>query len=201
MSIARSALLLLVAATAAPLAAQDSLPRTPVGVTVLIQTIYGEIEAVIDTVHAPITGRNFLRYVDDSLFRNSRFHRTVTKASPRNTPIPIEVIQGSRDPQARGGFPAIPLERTRETGLRHLDGTLSMARSGPDTGTSQYFICIGPQPELDFGGKRQADGQGFAAFGQVVRGMEVVRKIHQLPADAQENLTPAVVVTNIIRKR
>ena len=86
---------------------------------------------------------------------------------------------------------ATALAVLRATGLRHLDGTLSMARDGPDTATGDFFICIGDQPELDFGGRRHPDGQGFAAFGRVVRGMDVVRAIQAAPADAQ-HLTPPV---------
>jgi peptidyl-prolyl cis-trans isomerase A (cyclophilin A) len=90
----------------------------------------------------------------------------------------------------------VPLERTSVTGLRHLDGTLSMARDGPDTATSDFFICIGDQPSLDFGGKRNPDGQGFAAFGHVVGGMDVVRRIQAAPADGQ-SLTPPVRIRSI----
>lgn len=91
------------------------------------------------------------------------------------------------------------LERTNRTGLKHLDGTISMARNGADTATSDFFICIGNQPELDFGGKRNPDGQGFAAFGHVVRGMDVVRKIQKSKAEAQ-TLKPPIEILSIIRK-
>jgi peptidyl-prolyl cis-trans isomerase A (cyclophilin A) len=96
-------------------------------------------------------------------------------------------------------FPPIKLERTNKTGIRHLDGTISMARDGPDTGTSDFFICIGNQPSLDFGGKRNPDGQGFAAFGRVLLGMDVVRRIQEAPAKGQA-LQPPVAITNIVRK-
>ncbi len=66
-----------------------------------------------------------------------------------------------------------------------------MARVGPDTGTHHFVVCIGDQPELDFGGKRNPDGQGFAVFGRVTKGMDVIRKIHQMPAEGQQ-LTPLV---------
>ena len=92
----------------------------------------------------------------------------------------------------------IELERTSVTGLRHIDGTLSMARGGPDSATSSFFICIGNQPALDFGGHRNLDGQGFAAFGRVTRGMDVVRKIQASAAEAQR-LTPPVTITRIVR--
>jgi len=94
----------------------------------------------------------------------------------------------------------IELERTSVTGLRHVDGTLSMARGGPDSATSSFFICIGDQPALDFGGHRNLDGQGFAAFGRVTRGMDVVKKIQASPAEAQR-LTPPVIITRIVRIR
>jgi peptidyl-prolyl cis-trans isomerase A (cyclophilin A) len=109
----------------------------------------------------------------------------------------IEVIQAGVAPRFESeAFPPVPLERTSVSGLRHLDGTLSMARDGPDTATSDFFICIGDQPSLDFGGKRNADGQGFAAFGRVSGGMDVVRRIQAAPADGQ-SLTPPVGIRSI----
>jgi peptidyl-prolyl cis-trans isomerase A (cyclophilin A) len=100
--------------------------------------------------------------------------------------VKIEVIQAQANQGRTNEFPApIPLERTRDTGLRHLDGTLSMARDGPDSAQDHFFICVGDQPELDFGGRRNPDGQGFAAFGKVTRGMDVLRRIQGAPADGQ----------------
>ena len=105
-----------------------------------------------------------------------------------DSPVKIEVIQaGVNADRAKDGFPAIPIERTSVTGLRHTDGAISMARGQPDSATSGWFICINDQPSLDFGGARNPDGQGFAAFGRVVQGMDVVRKIqrraqHRRPA-------------------
>lgn len=177
----------------AALAAQ-ALPR------VIIQTDLGEIEVEIDTVRAPVTAVNFLRYVDLGFYRFGRFHRTVTGENQRDSPIKIAVIQAGLDSLRVEDFPPIPLERTSVTGLRHRDGTISMARDAPNSATSDFFICIGDQRELDYGGKRNPDGQGFAAFGRVVLGMDVVGRIHQAPANGQE-LTPAVRITNIARKR
>ncbi len=167
---------------------------------VIMQTDLGEIEIEIDTVRAPITTANFLRYVDAGYYTPGRFHRTVTPDNQPNNEVRIEVIQGGME-RGRGltAFPPIPLERTNVTGLTHRDGTISVARAGPDSGRSEFFICIGDQPELDFGGKRNADGQGFAAFGQVVRGMDVVRRIQASPADAQR-LTPPVTILSVHRK-
>jgi len=172
----------------APLASQD-LP------VVTMVTDKGRVTIEIDTVSAPATAANFLRYVDAGLYDGGRFYRTVTMQNQPDDEIRIEVIQGGIDP-ARGEerFPAIPLERTHATGLRHLSGTISVARAGPDTGSSEIFICIGDQPELDFGGRRNPDGQGFAAFGRVVRGMDVVQEIHQQPVEGQRLVKPVGIV-------
>jgi peptidyl-prolyl cis-trans isomerase A (cyclophilin A) len=111
--------------------------------------------------------------------------------------VKIEVIQAGPAP-GRPELPPIPLERTRDTGLRHRDGCLSMARDGPDTATGDFFVCVGDQPELDFGGRRNPDGQGFGVFGRVVEGMDVVRRIHRAPARGQ-SLTPPVPIVDAVR--
>jgi peptidyl-prolyl cis-trans isomerase A (cyclophilin A) len=167
-------------------------------VRVRIETELGAIELELDAARAPVTAANFLRYVAEGRYDGGRFHRTVTLGNQPQSPVKIEVVQAGVAPEReKDDFPAIAIERTRDTGLRHEDGTLSMARDGPDTATSDFFICIGDQPELDFGGKRNPDGQGFAAFGRVVKGLDVVRKIQAAPAEAQ-TLTPAV---RILRAR
>jgi peptidyl-prolyl cis-trans isomerase A (cyclophilin A) len=177
-------------------------PQQPAPVRVVIETALGEIEVELDAAHAPVTVANFLRYVDAGYYTGGVFHRTV-KLKPDNQPnntVKIEVIQAGPNPERKELFPAIQLERTNKTGLRHMDGAISMARSEPDSAQGDFFICIGPQPELDFGGKRNPDKQGFAAFGRVVRGMDVVRKIQQSPVEAQR-LTPPVKILGIRRLR
>jgi peptidyl-prolyl cis-trans isomerase A (cyclophilin A) len=170
-------------------------------VKVTIETSLGRIEAELDSARAPGTVTNFLRYVDAHEYDGGRFHRAVTMANQPNNVVKIEVIQAGPAPEkASAGFPPIPLERTSVTGLHHENGTLSMARGGPDSATSDFFICIGAQPELDFGGKRNADGQGFAAFGQVIGGMEVVRRIQMGASDAQR-LTPPIAIAGITRRK
>ena len=160
--------------------------------TVLVETSLGAIVIEIDTIRAPVTGGNFLAYVDSGLYDGGRFYRTVTLQNQPDNDVLIEVIQGGIDPARWGDrFDAIVLERTNATGLQHLDGTISVARAGPDTGSSEFFVCIGDQPELDFGGARNPDGQGFAAFGRVVSGMDVVRRIQAQPAEGQQ-LVPLV---------
>jgi peptidyl-prolyl cis-trans isomerase A (cyclophilin A) len=173
-------------------------------VRIVIETELGSIEAEIDTVHAAATAANFLKYVDGGFYSGGRFHRTVKPDNQPNNNVKIEVIQASINAdRSKDGFSAIPLERTSITGLLHKDGTISMARSGPDTATSDFFICIGDQPSLDFGGTRNLDGQGFAAFGRVIKGMDVVRKIqaeptYKAPANPQ-TLNPPIRIISIRR--
>ncbi len=170
-------------------------------VRVLIQTELGDIEVELDAKRAPNTTDNFLRYVDAGHYDGGRFHRTV-KLNPDNQPnntIKIEVIQGGVNPEkSKQGFAPIQLERTSVTGLKHKDGTISMARAFADSATSDFFICIGDQPELDFGGKRNSDAQGFAAFGKVVKGMDIVKKIQQSPFKDQA-LTPPIKIIKVQR--
>ena len=170
-------------------------------VRVTIETSSGTMEAALDSAHAPITVSNFLRDVDAHQYDGGRFHRTVT-VSPDNQPantVKIEVIQGGVSPaEPKTGWPAIELERTNITHILHDDNVLSMARGGPNSATSDFFITIGAQHELDFGGKRNADGQGFAAFGRITRGAEVVRAIQHSPANGQ-NLMPPITIVRISR--
>ncbi len=150
-----------------------------------------KIELELDPERAPVTVTNFLRYVEKGFYRDGMFHRTVTLSNQPANKIKIEVIQASANPAKTNEFlPPIKLERTRDTELKHLDGTISMARDGPDTAQDEFFICIGDQPELDFGGKRNPDGQGFAAFGRVVKGMDLVRASRP-KGDPENELTKA----------
>jgi peptidyl-prolyl cis-trans isomerase A (cyclophilin A) len=165
---------------------------------VSIETALGTIVVELDTAHAPVTTANFLRYVDAQMYDGGVFHRTVKADNQPADRVKIEVIQGGMDPTGTGrDFAPIPLERTSLTGLKHLDGTISMARDGADTATSDFFICVGDQPALDYGGARNPDGQGFAAFGRVVEGLDVVRRIQKAPADGQA-LKPAVRIRRVI---
>ena len=168
-------------------------------VVVIIRTELGDIEVELETGKAPATVANFLRYVDGKFYDSGRFHRTVKSDNQPDNKIKIEVVQAGINPAKKDEFAPLKLERTRDTGLKHKAGTISMARDGPDTATSDCFVCLGDQPELDFGGKRNPDGQGFAAFGRVVRGMDVVRKIQAAPADGQA-LTPPVKILKMTRR-
>jgi peptidyl-prolyl cis-trans isomerase A (cyclophilin A) len=176
-------------------------------VRVRVQTELGDIVIEVDPVKAPGTTANFLRYVDAGHFDGGVFHRTVKMDNQPESTVKIEVIQAGVNPaRAKEGFPAIPLERTSVTGLLHKDGAVSMARGGPDSATSGWFICINDQPSLDFGGNRNPDGQGFAAFGHVVTGMDVVRKIQNAPSSTTrttnteaQRLTPPIKIIKVAR--
>lgn len=151
-------------------------------VEIIMSTSHGEIRIALDTQKAPVTSANFLRYVDGGHYDGATFYRTVRLDNDNGSPK-IEVVQGGiRD--AESPFEPIAHEDTEETGILHTDGVISMARGGIGTASSEFFICIGDQPGLDKGQPRNADRQGFAAFGKVVAGMDVVRAIHRSPSNA-----------------
>jgi len=164
---------------------------------VLIKTEVGNIEVEIFQNKAPISAGNFLKCIDDGVYRDSYFYRTVTLNNQPDNDIKIEVIQGGLLDKA-DDFPPIRHETTKETGIFHNDGTISYARNKPGTATTEFFICLGDQPELDYGGRRNPDRQGFAAFGKVVKGIEIVREIHRQPAKMQM-LKPKIKIFNIER--
>jgi peptidyl-prolyl cis-trans isomerase A (cyclophilin A) len=151
-------------------------------VEVVMATSIGDITIELYPQQAPITVANFLRHVDEERYAGGRFYRTVRADNDRNPKL-INVIQGGIQESA-APLPPIAHETTQATGLRHIDGAISMARGAPGTASSEFFICIGDNPNLDFGALRNADGQGFAAFGGVVAGMDVVRRIHAASANA-----------------
>lgn len=175
-------------------------------VRIVMSTEQGDIEIDLYTEAAPITAGNFLKLTDNGDLDGGSFYRVVTYENDRGAPK-IEVIQGGRGNAAEGEIEAIDHETTDQTGILHTDGVISMARDGVGTATSEFFICIGDQPGLDYGQTRNADGQGFAAFGKVVSGMDVVRKIQGLRADAEsyseytqgQILADPVVITSVRR--
>ena len=180
---------------------------------IVIETELGVIEAVLEDEKAPATVANFLQYVDAGHYSGGQFFRTV-RTKPDNqpkVPVKIDVIQAGVNPEfEKKTFPPVRLERTKETGLKHVDGVLSMPRFAPDSGTNGFSICIGDQPNMDFGGRRNPDGQGFAVFGRVTSGMEVARKIHASPSGPNETdqvvamgdqrLTPPIKLLSIRRR-
>lgn len=163
-------------------------------VPVVIHTGAGTIDVAIDTVAAPLTSANFLRYVREGLYDGGEFFRVVRMDNQPNDSIRIEVIQGGANLDLNEQFhDPIALERTSNTGLLHVDGTISMARGRPNSATHSFFFTIGDQPSLDFGGMRNPDGQGFAAFGRVTRGMDVIRAIQSGDVEAQLLMEPVAI--------
>ncbi len=156
-----------------------------------IQTTLGNISVELYVDKAPITANNFLSLVKQGAYDGASFYRTVRQANDDN-PISIGVVQGGLQyKEQRIEVEPIEHEDTDQTGIRHLSGTISMARMKPGTARSEFFICIDDQPELDIRGRRNPDKAGFAAFGQVVEGMSVVYKIWGSRA-AGQNLDPQI---------
>jgi peptidyl-prolyl cis-trans isomerase A (cyclophilin A) len=179
----------------AELKSVGSVKKNPV---ILIKTEYGDITAELYADKAPVTVANFLRYITEKKLHNPTFYRVV-RTEPDNQPdksVKIQVLQGGLTDVPDRELPTIKHETTEMTGIRHKDGVLSMARDEPGTATHHFSICIGDQPALDFAGKRNPDSQGFAAFGKVTKGMDVVKKIHQQPAEGQY-LKPAIKMLEV----
>ena len=173
----RDLLALAAALTAAPALAQEAAPETtPVALT----TPLGRIVIALEARRAPITSANFLRYVDKQLYDGASFYRA--SRPPNSTSDSYGLAQGGLRNLPERLLPPIAHESTRQTGLRHVNGTISMGRNAPGTAQADWFICLGDQPYLD------ADDQqpGFAAFGQVTEGLELVKQILVLPVDPSQ---------------
>jgi peptidyl-prolyl cis-trans isomerase A (cyclophilin A) len=188
------------------IAATAQAPESAQMPVIVFETEKGAIEMEIDTAHAPITAANFLKYVDGRFFDGGAVNRAVRPDNTVRHDVEIQVIQFQMNPgRRRDRFPSIPLERTSVTGLKHVDGAISMARNGPDTATASFSIVIGDQPEMDFGGRRNPDGQGFAAFGRVVSGTNVVKAIQASPTGQRgdygtESLDPPIKILRAYRR-
>jgi len=175
-------------------------------VRIVMSTGEGDIEIELYVKKAPITSGNFLNLVDSGQLDGGSFYRVVTYDNDKGSPK-IEVIQGGRGDALEGEIDAIDHETTEQTGILHTDGVISMARGGVGTATSEFFIVIGDQPGLDYGESRNPDRQGFAAFGKVARGMDVVRKIQGMQADGPSDsdytrgqiLTRPVIISTVRR--
>lgn len=163
----------------------------------VIETDLGSITIELYTKQAPVTAGNFIRYINEGRLNGATFYRTVTLNNQPENETKIQVVQGGLfEDNHPNMLPPIKHESTNQTGILHKDGVISMARNEPGTATSEFFICIDDQPSLDYGGMRNPDGQGFAAFGKVINGMEVVRKIHRSHAKGQW-LEPRIAINTI----
>jgi peptidyl-prolyl cis-trans isomerase A (cyclophilin A) len=161
---------------------------------VMLYTSLGNIQLELYPNKAPATTDNFLQYTKQKIYDGSVFYRTVNTSNQASNPVKIAVIQGGLyEKEEDLHLPAIHHENTKMTGLRHEHGTISMARADTGTVTSEFFICLGNQPELDYNGRRNPDLQGFAAFGKVKKGMKLVKSIHQMPNENQYLIEPLII--------
>lgn len=173
--------------------------------SVVLATALGNISLTVETKRAPLSAAGFLEYVDRHLLDGTQFYRSVHPENDSN-PVKISVLQGGMADRTKA-LPPIPHESTQQTGLRHSDGAISIARRELGTGVGGIvFICIGDQPELDFGGRRNPDGQGFAVFGRVTQGMDLVRRIWTQPtigtdgSMAAQRISSPVGILSVSRK-
>jgi peptidyl-prolyl cis-trans isomerase A (cyclophilin A) len=185
------------------LAATPALAQPDTGlVRVTMKTGKGVITLDLNVGKAPITARNFLKYVDLKRFDGSTFYRAAhAPGAPE-----VGVIEGGLQNNPAKILRPIPHESTLKTGLTHKDGTISMACRAPGTATADFFICLGDASSFD-ADPNNPKAQGFAAFGQVVDGMDVVRTIHGLPTSKTagpasmrgEMLSPPVRIISVRR--
>jgi peptidyl-prolyl cis-trans isomerase A (cyclophilin A) len=166
-----------------------------------IQTSKGDIEIELYPDQAPKTVAAFLSYVKREFYKNSSFYRVLNDDNqPSNAPK-AELIQGGMyksNPRVHDTLPGIPHETTQQTHIQHKSGVISLARLAPGTATSEFFICIVDQPGFDFGGENNPDKQGYAAFGKVVKGMDIVQKIYN-QREEDQSFDPPVPIYNIIQ--
>ena len=166
---------------------------------VLMETGMGDIILEINTRDAPLTATNFLDLVDEGIYSDAVFYRVVRPDNQPHNKVKIEVIQGGLfDDALIDQHQCIRHESTDDSGILHREGVISMARNEPGSASTEFFICVGDQPELDFGGTRNPDGQGFATFGKVVEGLEVVKAIQLLP-DSGQYLEEGVPILRVRR--
>jgi peptidyl-prolyl cis-trans isomerase A (cyclophilin A) len=160
--------------------AQDAVPPPPPLPRVVMETSAGRIVIEVNDRQAPITGGNFLRYVDEHRFDGTSFYRAVRSAPD------LGLVQGGTNNDPARVLPPIAHEPTTVTGLSHVDGAVSMARYDPGTATGDFFVSVGPSPSYDAGRPFSIDDYGFAVFGRVVEGMDVVRGILVAPTSPTE---------------
>lgn len=168
---------------------------------ILIETQFGDIEVELFSDKAPKTVIAFLSGVDSGMYEHSSFYRVLKAEDQPSSGFKTELIQGGiwyTNSAKAEKLHGIIHESTKQTGLSHTDGTISLARATPGTASSEFFIVVGDQKEYDYGSKINPDGQGYAAFGRVFKGMDIVRKIHAQP-NYEESLTPVVEILRIVR--
>ena len=167
-----------------------------------IETWRGDIEIELYPDQAPVTVAAFLSYIDSGYYKNGNFYRVLADDNQASNAPKAELIQGGiwkTNYKLSSSLPGIKHESTQQTGILHTNGVISLARSAPGTAGTEFFICVGNQPGFNYGGESNPDGQGYAAFGKVVKGMDVVLSIYNAPEYEQE-LNPPVDIYNIVRE-
>jgi len=168
---------------------------------VRIETGAGDIEVELYPMQAPKSVAAFLSYVDAGLYKDGSFYRVLNEDNQVTGAAFSRLIQGGiwkTDHAKAASLSGIPHETTKQTHILHKDGVISLARTTPGTASSEFFICLGDQPGFDYGGENNPDGQGYAAFGKVVRGMDIVRNIYARPENNQ-SFDPPIPIYSIKR--
>ncbi|MEO5593789.1 MAG: peptidylprolyl isomerase [Chitinophagaceae bacterium] len=169
---------------------------------IIIETEAGDIEIELYPDKAPRTAAAFLSYINAGYYKHSSFYRVLTDDNqPSNAPK-ANLVQGGiwkTNYKKAVSLPGIPHEPTNKTSILHKDGIVSLARQAPGTATTEFFICIGDQPGFDYGGENNPDGQGYAAFGKVIKGMDIVTRIYNRKS-YEQSFEPPVSITNIVHR-
>jgi peptidyl-prolyl cis-trans isomerase A (cyclophilin A) len=170
--------------------------------TIDIETYFGDIIVELYPDKAPKTVAAFLSYVDSGYYKNTSFYRVLKKEDQPINVAKTQLIQGGlwqTNIKKQQTIPGIPLETTRQTGLLHTEGVISLARNEePNSGNTEFFICLNDQPDYDYGGDASPDKKGYVTFGKVINGMKYVKQIHEQP-DFETNLRPPIAIINIKR--
>jgi peptidyl-prolyl cis-trans isomerase A (cyclophilin A) len=165
------------AQVSAPVTAAPPATPKPVLVRVVLTTSLGQVTLDLEKTRAPITTANFLRYVDGKRLDGVTFYRRVVVAGWPN----LGFVQFGTSNDPKRSLPPIAHEPTTKTGLTHDEGVISMARLAPGTARGDFFIMMGATPYMDSDPSRAVEREGYAAFGKVVDGMEILRKIQASP--------------------
>lgn len=166
-----------------------------------IRTRLGDIQVELFPAQAPQTVKAVLAYIDSGMYRDAAFYRVLNMANQPSDAPKAELIQGglwNKKGVRRADLAGIPHESTKQTGIRHTNGVVSLARQEPGTANTEFFICVSDQPGFDYGGENNPDGQGYAAFGKVIKGMDIVRRIYDRPEEEQY-FDPPIPIFNIVR--
>ena len=169
---------------------------------IMIETTYGEIEVELYPHKAPKTVASFLNFIDSGFYRKASFYRVFNDGNQPSDALKSALIQGGiwKSNQAKAiHIQGIPHEPTNLTGIKHKKGVISLARTKPGTASTEFFICINDEPGLDFGGENIADKQGYAAFGKVIHGMDIVLKIYR-QNEVDQYFDPPITIFSIKRK-